>query len=64
MCRDSTPADGMDNATMVALAVACSLASSGGSRHVWALFPWPVYLIATRDSFAVELVQLQDEVRS
>lgn len=51
------------SATLVALAVACSVASSGLTRHTCAAFPWPLYLIATRDSFAVELVQLQDEVR-
>lgn len=58
----TTDAPCIDSATTVALAVACSLAASGGARPMCAAFPWPLYLIATRDSFAVELVQLRDEV--
>lgn len=57
--RTPTPPD---SATIVALAVACSLASSDSARCMSALFPWPLYLIATRDSFAVQLVELQDKV--
>lgn len=51
-----------DAASQLVLAVAAATAASPGERAQAGQFPWPYYLIGTRDSFTNELVKLQTQV--
>ncbi|KAA6428500.1 MAG: hypothetical protein FRX49_01376 [Trebouxia sp. A1-2] len=53
-----------DAASQLVLAVAAATAASPGERAQAGQFPWPYYLIGTRDSFTNELVKLQTQVCS
>jgi len=52
-----------DAASQLVLAVAAATAASPGERAQAGQFPWPYYLIGTRDSFTNELVKVQTQVR-
>ena len=51
-----------DAASQLVLAVAAASAASPGERAQAGQFPWPYYLIGTRDSFTNELVKVQTQV--
>ncbi len=51
-----------DAASQLVLAVAAATAASPGERAQAGQFPWPYYLIGTRDSFTNELVKVQTQV--
>ena len=54
----------LGEASAVAMAAACFVAADPLARSAAGPFPWPYYLISTRDSFTYGLVQRSEQVRT